>query len=59
MMINDSIPVTGLYERAFTSPGSITYLMPGIVTEVSAIFVASMTYIIHQEKGPISTRKGA
>lgn len=49
MIINDSIPVTGLYDRAFTSPGSRTYLIPGIVTEVSAIFVARITYADHEE----------
>jgi hypothetical protein len=44
IIINDSIPVTGLYDRALTKPGSITYLIPGIVTDVSAILVAKITY---------------
>ncbi|KAG9796191.1 hypothetical protein KCU88_g240, partial [Aureobasidium melanogenum] len=34
----DSIPVRGLYWFSFTKPGSITYTIPSIVREVSAIF---------------------
>lgn len=43
IMISDSIPLFGSYDRAFTNPGSITYLIPGIVTDVSAMFVANIT----------------
>jgi hypothetical protein len=38
-----TIPVPGLYSFCFARPQSITYLMPGIVSDVSAIFVARMT----------------
>lgn len=38
-----SIPVLGLYPRTLTMPVSITYRIPEIVIEVSAILVARMT----------------
>lgn len=41
---NDSIPLLGSYVLALTNPGSTTYLIPGIVTDVSAILVASITF---------------
>ena len=32
--------------RTFTKPESTTYLMPSMVTEASAMFVASMTFLV-------------
>jgi len=39
-----SIPVRGLYEVYLANPQSITYMIPSIVSEVSAIFVANTTF---------------
>lgn len=38
-IFNESIPVVLLNYFIFYNPQSITYLIPGIVTDVSAIFV--------------------
>ena len=40
-----SIPDLGLNEVYFSKPQSITYIIPSIVNEVSAIFVARMTFL--------------
>jgi hypothetical protein len=37
------IPADGLYSFCLARPQSITYLMPGIVRDVSAMLVARMT----------------
>jgi len=39
-----SMPDRGLYDFCFENPGSITYTIPSIVRDVSAIFVARITY---------------
>lgn len=45
----NTIPILALYIRSLTTPVSITYLISGIVIEVSAIFVAKIIYI-HTKK---------
>ena len=60
---NDSIPLLGSYVRALTNPGSTTYLIPGIVTDVSAILVASITLKnnragLKKKKAPPHGKKG-
>ena len=42
---SDSMPVFGLKLLIFWKPGSITNLMPSIVRLVSAMFVASTTFL--------------
>jgi hypothetical protein len=41
----DSILNLGLYIFCFANPGSITYTIPSIVREVSAIFVATTHFL--------------
>jgi len=43
--IKDDIPVRGLYEFCLTNPGSMTKTTPSIVIDVSAMFVASTTFL--------------
>mmetsp|Transcript_15676 Transcript_15676/g.59484 ORF Transcript_15676/g.59484 Transcript_15676/m.59484 type:complete len:308 (-) Transcript_15676:713-1636(-) len=40
---SDSTPVRGLKEFCFTNPASITYLIPSMVSDVSAMLVEKMT----------------
>ena len=39
------MPVEGCMSRVLTKPESMTYLMPEIVTEVSAIFVDKTNFL--------------
>src|SRR5690606_41866807 len=41
VLTKDETPVTGSYCRSFTRPQSTTYLIFGIVSDVSATFVAT------------------
>ena len=45
-ILSVSIPVNPLKSLSFYRPLSITNLIPGMVTEVSAIFVARTTFLI-------------
>ena len=40
---SDSTRIRGLYTFCFAKPGSITYTMPSIVSDVSAMFVETCT----------------
>jgi hypothetical protein len=48
---NISIPVAGWINRVFTNPESTTYLIPDIVTEVSAIFVDKTNFLTPGDAG--------
>lgn len=49
--MRDSIPVLGLYEVCFPKPLSITYIIPSIVKEVSAMLVAKITFLLPGGQG--------
>jgi hypothetical protein len=52
---NDSTLMRGLYTFCFANPGSITYTMPSIVSDVSAMFVETT---ILRPAGPPSRAAG-
>ena len=54
-----SIPVEGWISRVLTNPESMTYLMPEIVTDVSAIFVDRTNFLIPGGEGAKARNYGS
>eukprot|EP00438_Fugacium_kawagutii_P026864 Skav221160 [mRNA] locus=scaffold85:148155:154619:+ [translate_table: standard] len=55
----DSTRIRGLYTFCFAKPGSTTYTMPSMVMEVSAMFVATTTFLPGAAPGNLGPGAGS